>query len=145
MKRFIQSEIRINAAKEEILNAFLDPLHLANWWGVNKAYVEKKDGGLYTLAWMPTGQGYKFVSTGQINTYSKRSHLHLEKMLYLNYERPILGPFTIQYNVEERDGYNILSVKQNGFSKEPHNEWLYENSKDGWAQALILVKNYLEK
>jgi len=145
MVQFIQSEIVINSSPDKILNALLEFDHLREWWGVDKCFIEKKDGGLYTLAWMPTEDGYKYVSTGQIKVYAKKSHLHLEKMLYLNYLKPILGPFTITYDLEKSKDKTKLIVKQNGFKKEPDYQWLYEVSKDGWSESLILLKSYLEK
>lgn len=145
MVQFIQSEIRIKANPELILEALLEKKHLTEWWGVDKSFIEKKDGGLYALAWMASKDGYKYVSTGQIKFYSKKSHLHLEKMLYLNYEKPILGPFNIKYDIQKFNEYSILSVKQDGFKKESDYQWLYEVSKEGWAQALVLLKTYIEK
>lgn len=145
MKKFVESEIRIKANVTQILNALLELKHLKNWWGVDDAHIEKKDGGTYTITWLKSESGIKFISTGRIKLYDRTSHLHLEDMIYINSEKPILGPFTIQYNVTEKSSYSILSVRQGGFEKGPKHEWYYNAVLDGWPEALIMLKNYLEK
>ena len=145
MKRFVESEIRIKASASEILDALLEYKHLKEWWGVDDAFIEKKDGGLYTLAWMKSSEGIKFISTGRIKLYNFRSHLELEDMIYLNAEKPILGPCSVRYDIEEKKNYSILKVKQSGFQKGEQWEWYFKAVSDGWPQALIFLKKYLEK
>lgn len=144
MQKYVTSEIRINSTVDKILDALLELKHLKAWWGVDSALIEKKDGGLYTITWLKSEHGIKFISTGRIKLYDRKSHLHLEDMVYLNSEKPILGPFTIQYNIKENKGYCLLSVRQGGFKKGATNEWYYKAVLDGWPEALIMLKNYLE-
>jgi len=147
MKRYVLSEIRINAKAPVIIDALVDYKHLKEWWGVDSAFIQKKDGGLYCLTWLRSVDGIKFISTGRINLLNSRSHLHLEDMLYINSERPILGPFTIMFDVEEHENYSMLRVRQNGFEKGNNDnwEWYYKAVTDGWPEALIMLKKYIEK
>lgn len=145
MKLFVESEIRIRATSKKILKALMDIEDLKNWWGVDSAFVEKKDGGLYALTWLRSKDGIKFISTGRIRYYDRRTLLHLEDLLYFNSEKPILGPFTINYDIEEHNNYSILKVKQGGFNKGEHHDWYYKAVSDGWPQALVMLKTYLEK
>ena len=146
MKRSILSEIRINAKPEEIIAALIDSDKLKEWWGVDSALIEKKDGGIYTITWMRTTEGVKFVSSGRIRLYNRLSHLYLEDMIYINSERQvILGPFTIKYDVEKRSEYCILKVNQNGIAKDRDLDWYYNAVVDGWPQALMMLKIYIEK
>jgi uncharacterized protein YndB with AHSA1/START domain len=144
MRLFVESQIRIKASSQRILAAFTDIEDLEKWWGVYKAFVQKKDGGLYTLTWLRTVEGIKFISTGRIRFFDRRSHLHLEDVLYINYDKPILGPFTITYDIEEHSHYSILKVKQGGFEKGPDHEWYYKAVAEGWPEALVMLKTYLE-
>jgi len=112
MKLFVESEIRIRANVTQILEALLNLDHLKNWWGVDGALIQRKDGGIYTLTWLKSEQGIKFISTGRIRLLDKRSHLHLEDLVYINSERGIFGPFTLQYNITEHKSYSILRIKQ---------------------------------
>lgn len=145
MKSFVESDIRIHSNAEEILKALVDQEKLSDWWGVADSFIEQKDGGLYTLTWMKSYAGIKFISTGRIRLFDKRSHLHLEDVLYLNYERPIIGPFKILYDVEKFNGYSILKVRQTGFQKGPEHNLYIKAVQEGWPQALVMLKTYLEK
>lgn len=145
MKRFVESSIRIKASVDEILNALLEEEHLKAWWGVNSSLIEKKDGGIYCVTWLKSEHGIKFISTGRIKLYDRHSHLHLEDLIYINSERPIMGPFTLQYNIEAENNYCNLNVRQGGFEKGAEHEWYYKAVMDGWPEALIMLKGYLEK
>lgn len=145
MKRYVESSIRIRATVQEILDALLEEKHLKAWWGVDASLIEKKDGGMYCITWLKSEYGVKFISTGRIKLYDRHSHLHLEDMIYINSERPILGPFTLQYDIEKQNNYCILNVKQGGFEKSDMHEWYYKAVMNGWPEALIMLKGYLEK
>ncbi len=145
MKLFVQSEIRIQATVSQILNAILEVDHLQSWWGVSSGLIQKKDGGIYTITWLKSEHGIKFISTGRIKLYDRHSHLHLEDMIYINSERGILGPFDIQYNIDVHKGFCILKVRQGGFEKGKKHEWYYNAVSEGWPQALIMLKRYLEQ
>lgn len=145
MKLFVESEIRVKATIRQILDALLEVDQLKEWWGVNSGLIQRKDGGIYTITWLKSEQGIKFISTGRIKLLDRHSHLHLEDMIYINSEKGILGPFTIQYNMEAHKGYSIIKVKQGGFEKGQEHEWYYQAVLEGWPQALIMLKRYLEK
>lgn len=144
MKKFIESSVEIKASISQILAALTELKHLNKWWGVDSALIEKKDGGIYCITWLKSEAGIKFISTGRIKLYDRHSHLHLEDMIYINSEKPILGPFTIQYNIQEKTGHCVLNVRQGGFEKGAKHEWYYEAVLQGWPEALMMLKNYLE-
>ena len=128
------------------MDALLDMEALKAWWGVDSVLIEKKDGGLYCLTWLKSEHGIKFISTGRIKLYDRNSHLYLEDMVYINSERPILGPFNIEFSITPAlDGYYNLSVKQGGFEKGQKHAWYYEAVSQGWPEALLMLKTYLEK
>lgn len=147
MQKKVISEIRINAEAKVILEAFLNLEHLKSWWGVDSCFIQPKDSGLYCLTWLKSIDGIKFISSGRIKLYNPRSHLHIEDMLYINSEKPILGPFTLNIDVEEKSNYSILKIIQGGFIKGGGEiwDWYYKAVSDGWPEALIIIKKYLEK
>ena len=146
MKQYIDSQIRINSTIPKIMAALTEIPLLEEWWGISSGYIEKKDNGLYTLTWHATEEGIKYITTGRIYLYNKRSHLYLHDLLYLNNNKPILGPFKIEYDLSKEPGNIILlRVKQTGFKKDnPEQERYYESVKSGWPQALIMLKEFLE-
>ena len=144
MKRFVQSSIRINVKAHRILEALTELKHLKLWWGVSDAFIEPKDGGLYTLTWLKSEHGIKFISTGKIGLYNKRNLLELEDLLYINSEKPIIGPCRLRYEIKDEGKYCTLTVEQSGFQKGKDWEWYYNAVQDGWPEALIMLKKYLE-
>ncbi len=46
--------ILIDTTPETVLNAFMNFDMLNGWWGVEKALVEKRKGGMYVLASLKT-------------------------------------------------------------------------------------------
>lgn len=145
MRKFVESQIQIRATPEVILNAFLEADQLKQWWGVTQSFIQKKDGGMYILTWQTSEEGIKYISTGRIKLYDRRSHLHLEDLMYLNYEKPFLGPFTLRYTVtEQENGYTLVNIRQDGFGKSEEYDWYYKAVEDGWPEALILLKEFLE-
>jgi len=145
MQKIVESNIHINSSPRDIIAALIEKEHLTAWWGVDSALIEKKDGGLYTLTWMKSKEGIKFVSSGRIKFYDPRSHLHLEDLIYVNCDKPLLGPFWVKYNVELDGTGSHLTVIQGGFKKDKDQEWYYNSVLDGWPSALVLLKKYLEK
>lgn len=145
MKKSVNAEIRIKSKASKIINAFIDPVVLSEWWATAAVYVEQKDGGLYTLSWLKSDAGIKFILTGRINLLNKRSHLYLEDVLYINAERPILGPTKIKIDVDERSRYSLVKIYQTGFGKTDEWEWYYKLMLDSWPQVLVFLKQYLEK
>lgn len=144
MKRQTQTQIRINASADVIINALTDPEELKNWWGVNSSFIEAKDGGLYILSWLKSDAGIKFILTAKIRLLNKRSHLYLEDLLYINAERPILGPTLLKIDIASRETYSIVSLVHSAFEKDQNWDWYFELMSDSWPQALVFLKQYLE-
>lgn len=146
MLKSVQSEVKINASPQRVLEALVQPQDLTSWWGVHDSYVQPKDGGQYTLAWKKEGDSFQYVSTGRIECYIPGSLLYLDNLMYLNPERPILGPFSIAYTVLGDENSTTLSVSQEGYEEDdPHHDWLYSESQSGWRQALDMLKQHLEE
>ena len=145
MKRFINTEIRIRSSCVRIIECLTDPKELKACWAVDDAFIEKKDGGHYILTWFKSEHGVKLVQTAKIRVLNTRSHLHLEDVMYINSEKSILGPFLIKYDIEEHNSYSILKITHSGFEKSGDWQWYYEHMQDSWPQALLFLKQYLEK
>ena len=145
MKKNVNAEIRIKSKASDIINAFVNPDTLNKWWATASVYIEQKDGGLYTLSWLKSDAGVKFILTGRINVLNKRSHLHLEDVLYINAEKPILGPTRIKIDAEEKSAYSLVKISQIGFGKTEEWHWYHNLMLDSWPQVLVFLKQYLEK
>lgn len=90
--RNVEVRIKIKTSPEQVIKAFTDPKMLKDWWQVEKTLIQKKVGGLYTLTWQVTKQGFGYVSSGIIKSYQKDKEIIIDNFVYLNPEKPFLGP-----------------------------------------------------
>ena len=100
---------------KEIIEAFTDPVMLHAWWDVERTLIEKRIGGLYTLAWGITDKGFGFVSTGMIKNYIPESVLEIDNFIYLNPTISILGPMKLTVYAKEKNRGSELYLCQDGY------------------------------
>lgn len=111
----VEAEIIINAGPALVFNAFTEFNKLKEWWGVERCLIEKKTGGVYSLAWEISESGFKYISSGIINGYKENELLEISNLVYFNPEKPILGPMTLRIELERVDNYTKLILIQNGY------------------------------
>ncbi len=143
--RTVEQKILIKTRPERVISAFTDTTMLKGWWGVEKSLVETHSGGCYTLAWQVSKTGFSYVSTGVIKSYESHSHLIVENMVYLNPERPFLGPMTLTIKVKPVGDQTELYLRQDGYQSGPDWDWYYEAVVKAWPMALEQLKTYLEQ
>ena len=145
--RKVETTTEIKANPETIIAAFTDPELLRGWWGVERCIVEPQTGGLYTLAWKITENGFGFVSSGTVTAYQQDKLLVVENMVYLNPERPILGPMALRVlaNPTEDGTGTELYLCQDGYQDGPDWDWYYAAVVDAWPKALQTLKKFLEE
>lgn len=117
---------------------------LRDWWQVEKTLVEPKPGGLYTLAWAVTKKGMGYVSPGIIKTYRLESELVIENFVYLNLDKPFLGPMSLTVQATEKEGRTEVYLCQDGYQSGENWDWYYEAVKQAWPEVMETLKNYLE-
>ena len=143
--RSVQASIEINGAPERGLDAFMEFDHLKEWWGVERALIEKRDGGAYTLAWGISDAGLKYISSGTIQSYEPGHHLEIVNLVYLNSEKPPLGPMSLSVRVKPSANGTHLELTQNGYQSGEVWDWYYEAVRKAWPAVLAELKKYLEK
>jgi uncharacterized protein YndB with AHSA1/START domain len=95
--------ISVKTNPQDVISAFIDPHKLSKWWQVEKTLIEPKSGGLYTVAWAVSENGMRYVSTGIIKTYRPDRELMIENFVYLNPDKPFLGPMILTVRATEKD------------------------------------------
>ena len=143
--RSVQASIEINAAPEEALDAFMEFDHLKEWWGVERALIEKRGGGAYTLAWGISNAGLKYISSGSIGSYEPGRRLEIVNLVYLNAEMPPLGPMSLSVHVKASVNGTLLELTQAGYQSGEVWDWYYEAVRKAWPAVLLELKKYLEK
>ncbi len=145
MKRQIQSEIIIKTDVSDIMQAFVKPQKLSEWWGIKSSRIDLKPGGFYVLIWLQSEAGIKFIQTSKISMYSQRGYLHLEDLLYITSDKGIFGPYTLKIDAESiGSNRSKLTIIHDGFEKRNEDDWYYELMTNSWPQVLLFLKQYLE-
>lgn len=141
----VEVNIQIAAKAEMVIKAFTDPKMLNEWWGVDKALIQPETGGLYTIAWRVTEYGMGYVATGTINKYDASSELEITNFVYLNPEKPFLGPMGLTVRATENNGLTDVYLCQDGYQDGVDWDWYYQAVKEAWPIVMQQFKKYLEK
>ncbi len=145
--RKVESTIQINAKVENVLSAFTDANQLKEWWDVERCFIDLKENGNYTLAWNISENGFKYIFSGIIKKYVSGKNLHITNILYLNPDRPILGPFQLLIELSSISNGTNLYLKQWPYpdNKEEDMDWYFDSVKSAWPAVLRTLKEYLEQ
>ena len=144
--RNVSCNIEIAVLPEKVIRAFTDSQMLKGWWGVDQSFIELKPGGIYTLAWGISENGIRYVSTGVIKQYEPGGFLNIGDYMYLNPERPFLGPLELLIDASPVPEGSLLKLEQGPYPEErgEHWDWYYEVVNDAWPKMLLTLKQYLE-
>ncbi len=143
--RKVEAAIAIHQQAPTVFDAFTEQSMLKEWWGVERSLIEKKQGGLYSLGWGISNQGFQYVSTGIITVYIPERELMVDNFVYFNPDKPILGPTWLRIKLQKDNDYTILNLTQGGYQEEGEEwNWFYESVKDAWPKVLKNLKKYLE-
>jgi uncharacterized protein YndB with AHSA1/START domain len=134
----------IQSTPDKIISAFTEPDILKDWWGVERTLIEKKVGGVYTLAWNISDNAIGFVSTGIISEYNPQNLLVIDKFVYLNPDKPFFGSMTLTIKATEKDYGSELYLCQDGYEHGADWDWYYEAVKQAWPVVVETLKNHLE-
>ncbi|MEZ4940492.1 MAG: SRPBCC domain-containing protein [Saprospiraceae bacterium] len=143
--RQVHTTIQIQTTPGRVIRAFIDQEMLHAWWGVERSLIDPRPGGVYTLAWQISSTGFGYVTTGTIGAFRAGRKLLIENMVYLNPERPILGPMHLSISAQEVAGQTRLTILQGGYQNGPDWDWYYQAVLEAWPVAAQHLKAYLEQ
>jgi uncharacterized protein YndB with AHSA1/START domain len=141
----VEVNIPIATKPENVIKAFTDPKMLSEWWGVEKTLIQKEIGGLYTIAWSVTENGMRYVSSGIIKKYDSNRELEIANFVYLNPEKPFLGPMNLTVRAIEKNGLTNVYLCQDGYQEGNDWDWYYQAVREAWPKVMQELKKYLEK
>lgn len=143
--RAVHASAWVPVGPERALTAFLDPADLAAWWGVERALVEPRPGGVYSLAWGVTPAGFRYVATGVIGEYDPGRCLRIDHYTYFNPDRPILGAMRLCIRVGQEGGGTRLDLTQDGYRDGTDWDWYHEAVRAAWPVALRALEAHLSR
>lgn len=143
--RSVYAAIEVHQPASVVFDAFVEPKLLKSWWGIDNCLIEKKQGGLYSLAWETSPSGFHYISTGIITVYIPGKEILIDNLVYFNPEKQILGPTFLSIKLHEDNNYTTLHLIQGGYQTGGDWDWFYESVKEAWPKVLVDLKKFLEK
>jgi hypothetical protein len=141
--RNVRAEVEVQTTVDRAIAAFLDSRALGAWWGVERALVEKKVGGVFAIAWAIAENGFGYLTTGTIGALAE-GHLRIDHYTYFHPQRSILGPMTLSVEARPRASGVLLSVTQAGYQTGSDWDWYYDAVHGAWPRVVKDVARYLE-
>ena len=140
----VEVNISIKTTPSTVIQAFTDYQMLKDWWQVERAFIQLKAGGLYTLTWNVSEYGFGYVSSGIIQKYDPQGELTIGNFVYLNPEKDILGPMALTVRATENNGITDMYICQDGYQSGGDWDWYYEAVCEAWPKVAEIIKDYLE-
>jgi uncharacterized protein YndB with AHSA1/START domain len=142
--RIVEHSIEIATNPSQVIRAFTEPELLRAWWGVERALVEKRPGGLYSLVWNISDKGMGYVSTGIVQQCEPNGLFEVSDIVYFNHERAILGPMTLRVIAKVKDGKTLLNINEGGHQDGGDWDWYHSEVSASWPNAVQKLKAFLE-
>lgn len=142
--RKVEVFTKIRTTPEQVIKAFTDYEMLRDWWGVARVLIDNRPGGLYTLTWNVSEKGFGYVSTGIIKSYQPDKELVIDNLVYLNPEKPLLGPMSLTIRASAEADMASVFLCQEGYQSGKVWDWYYEVVKQVWPEVMKELKKYLE-
>ncbi len=143
--RKVETAIEIHQPASIVFDAFIEPTLLKSWWSVESCLIEKKQGGLYSLAWEASSKGFHYVSTGIITVFIPRKELLIDNFVYFNPEKQILGPTFLSIKLQEESNCTNLRLVQGGYQYGGDWDWFYDSVNEAWPNMLEVLKKFLQQ
>lgn len=143
--KLVEASIDLDFTPQEVLDLFIKPEHLKAWWGVDRSLIDLRHGGLYSLVWQNKEKCIEYVSSGIIDEYLPACQLKIKNLVYINPQRPILGPMQLLVMTTPVGNHSTqLTVVQSGYQEGSDWDWLYKAVLQAWPEVLLQIKKYLQ-
>src|SRR5258705_5487623 len=140
--RKVETAIEIHQPASKVFDAFIEPAQLKSWWAVDSCLIEKKQGGLYSLAWEASNKGFHYISTGIITVFIPGRELLIDNFVYFNPEKQILGPTFLSIRLQEDNNFTAVRLIQGGYQYGVDWAWFCDSVKEAWPKVLEDLKNF---
>jgi uncharacterized protein YndB with AHSA1/START domain len=142
--RMVENSIEIATNPAQVIKAFTEPELLRAWWGVERALIEKRPGGLYSLIWDITEKGMGHLTTGIVRQYEPNGLFEVSDLVYFHPEREIMGPLSLRVIAKGKDGKTLLNLSQGSYQDGGDWDWYHASVSEAWPKAIQQLKSFLE-
>lgn len=140
----VENSIEIATNPGQVIKAFTEPEMLQGWWGVERALVEKRPGGLYSLIWNISDHGMGNVKTGIVRQCEPHGLFEVSDLVYFHPGHSIMGPMTLRVIAKVKDSKTLLNITQSGFHDGSDWDWYHAEATEAWPKAIQKLKEFLE-
>jgi uncharacterized protein YndB with AHSA1/START domain len=134
--RSVETTKHMPVSPDRVIEAFLDAEELASWWKVSRSLTERKQGGIWSVAWDDWGADEtQHAWIGVIDEVTA-DKLVIGHLVMLEPDMPLLGPMQLEIRVESAEGGSIVSVSHRGYGYGDHWDSFYQEVVAGWDHVL---------
>ena len=134
--RSVDTEVRISAGPDEVLQAFLDGDDLQAWWKVSRTLVEPKTGGIWSITWDNWGpEKTQHAWSGVIEEITA-NRLVIGHLVMNEPDLPLFGPLRLEISVAPAAGGTLLLLSHSGYGYGEHWDEMYDLVVQGWDHVL---------
>lgn len=146
-KLIVKNTIAINAAKEKVWDALVNPEQTKKYMFGCEALSDWKVGS--PLLWQGNYEGNDMIFVKGIILDIKPNELLKYTVIDPNSTMPDIPEnyLNVTYELKENDGQTILDVLQDGFERAADGEKRYKdvyNNGEGWNPVLVAIKQVVE-
>ena len=142
----VEVSIDIHVPPSNVIDSFTDADLLRRWWGVEKSFIDLRRNGVYTVAWLLSGDGMKYISTGIISDFDPHRKLHIENYMYLSAEKEFLGPMELKIDAIATENGSRVHLSQGPYPERKSEDWdwYYDAVNSAWPNVMLTLKEFLE-
>ena len=134
--REVRTTAEIAATPERVVDAFLEPDDLSEWWKVSRSFVERKVGGIWAVTWDDYGKDRtNHVWSGVIEDIGPR-RIVIRDVVMIEPGRPLFAPMRIEIVAELLGEGCKLEVIHGGYGHGSDQDWLHTTVAAGWRHVL---------
>lgn len=150
MKDFTHS-LTINAAPEEVLDAFFDQASLARWWQVTRSLCIPRPLGIFAVEWDTTEWRDEVLGRlggafrGTVIEFKPGREFFVADAYWLPPDGDPIGPMAFEVTCSQVSTQTLLHVRQSGFEDSPRWNRYYDIISTKLTEALDELKRLLER
>jgi uncharacterized protein YndB with AHSA1/START domain len=139
----------INAPREKVFNSWIDPVHLAAWWGPKGftnplCEVDVRPGGAIRID-MKGPDGVVYPMGGKFQEIDKPKKLVFTSTAYEDISGNSMLEVLNSITFEEKDGKTTLTLHAGVVKSTPQVEVALAGLEQGWSESLEKLMEYVSK
>lgn len=133
------------ASPARLFSLLHTPSAIRGWWGVHRAIVLPRAGGIWAAAWGTDEDAPDYITMATIDEFDPPRRMVLTDYRYFARSGPL--PFQAdmrtEFTVTPKPSGTALRVVQDGFPCDPIADDFYAACQRGWRDTFAGIRKYL--